>query len=237
MADDLEKLPSDPVVYSYAPLKEAVVEVRFPGDPTIECHRDILFENIKAEFPDVSTPIPPVPLPPYRFQSLDGKRSVISSINMLAYTTQTYKHFYEFKDKVLPVTKFFFDAFKVTDLKRFGLRYVNKFPIIKEGIKIPLKNLLNLDFVFPVSMSADFSDIAFAVEVKMGAGMMTTRILSGKENGQDIIILDFDYYMTEKLTSSNIPAYLEEGHKNIKMLFESLVSENYKKVMRGEVLK
>ncbi|MBI4350987.1 MAG: TIGR04255 family protein [Elusimicrobia bacterium] len=231
------ELVNVPFQYSLAPLREAVVEIRFPGNPAIECHRDTFFEHIKSDFPDVSTPVPAVPLPPYRFQSLDGKRSVISSINMLAYTTLEYKHFVEFREHVLPVANFFTDTFKITTLKRFGMRYVNRFPLAREGTKLPLKNLLKVDFVLPSPAGSDFSDFAFAAETKLGSGAMITRIQAGKENNQDVISLDFDYYITENLIAVDVPKYIEDGHKNIKLFFEAMVTDSYKKVMRGEVLK
>ena len=49
-------------------------------------------------------------------------------------------------------------------------------------------------------------------------------------------MLDFDYAKDVDLNYKNFDAYLEESHKHTKALFEGLVTESYRKIMRGEVV-
>jgi len=48
--------------------------------------------------------------------------------------------------------------------------------------------------------------------------------------------LDFDYAQEGDLYFTKIDKYLEESHTNTKHLFEQLITDNYKKVIRGEVI-
>ncbi len=43
-------------VYPHAPLIEAVFEIRFPGEPAVECQRDEFFEMVRDQFPRVHVP-------------------------------------------------------------------------------------------------------------------------------------------------------------------------------------
>ncbi len=40
-------------IYPNSPLVEVVFEVRFPGEPGVECNRDIFYEKIRGDFSNV----------------------------------------------------------------------------------------------------------------------------------------------------------------------------------------
>jgi uncharacterized protein (TIGR04255 family) len=43
-------------IYKNAPLLEAIFEIRFPGEPAIECHRDVFFEKVRKIYPKILVP-------------------------------------------------------------------------------------------------------------------------------------------------------------------------------------
>ena len=129
--------------------------------------------------------------------------------------------------------------FKIQKLRRAGLRYINIIPFIRENDIIPIENYLNIKIVLPNSITSDFKNLSliFVSQTKEG-GSLTTRIESAISNDkkQEGIILDFDYAQEGDLYFSQIDKYLEESHNNTKYIFEQLIADNYKKVMRGEVI-
>jgi len=86
---------------------------------------------------------------------------------------------------------------------------------------------------------SDFKNLSliFVSQAEEG-GSLTTRIepAISYDKNQEGIILDFDYAQEGDLYFSQIDKYLEESHTNTKYFFEQLIADNYKKVMRGEVI-
>lgn len=137
------------------------------------------------------------------------------------------------------VFSIFEELFKIQKLRRAGLRYINFIPFVRENNIIPIENYLNIKIVLPNSITNDFKNLSliFVSQTKEG-GSLTTRIESAISNDkkQEGIILDFDYAQEGDLYFSQIDKYLEESHNNTKYIFEQLIADNYKKVMRGEVI-
>ena len=42
-------------IYPNSPLVEVGFEMRFPGEPRVECNRDILYEKIRGDFQNVQS--------------------------------------------------------------------------------------------------------------------------------------------------------------------------------------
>lgn len=235
----MDKLSGDADIaeaYKLSPLREAVVEFRFPADLVIESHRDSFFEFCKKEFPEIYLPNPPQPIQQYRFTSPDGKRTVISAINMLAYATQTYTRFGEFKSVTFRLADFFINNFRIPRLKRLGMRYVNCFPIPRAGGLVPIQDLLNLRVLFPGETHTQLSNLSLIIEKQIDNWTLISRINTGQDNGQSAIMVDFDCYLEKDLDIKRFPEYMDTGHTHIKKIFEAMVTDSYKKVMKGEVI-
>ena len=230
-------------IYKNAPLIETVFEIRFPAEPAIECNRDKLYKKIENIYSKVLVPVAvigkAIALEPYRFESTDGNNGIIISINKFAFYCKKYKGFNSFKTETIRLFSIFEEIFKIQKLRRAGLRYINIIPFIRENDIIPVENYLNIKIVLPNSITTDFKNLSliFVSQTKEG-GSLTTRIESAISNDkkQEGIILDFDYAQEGDLYFSQIDKYLEESHNNTKYIFKQLIADNYKKVMRGEVI-
>jgi uncharacterized protein (TIGR04255 family) len=229
-------------IYKNAPLIETVFEIRFPGEPSIECNRDKFYEKIRSVYSMVLVSSfqagAIAAQPPYRFEREDGTSGVIMSINKISFYCKKYEGFSLFKKETMRIFSIFRELFKVEKLKRTGLRYINIIPFTREKNIIPIKNYLNIQIKLPKSMSTDFKNLSMIFVSQTKGGNITTRIepVISENQTEEAIMLDFDYAKEKDLNFDSMDAYLEESHKHTKGLFEGLITDNYRKVMRGEVI-
>ena len=63
-------------IYKNAPLVETVFEIRFPGEPAVECGRDKFYEQIRDTYSRVLVPRSvegkAMAVEPYQFEREDG---------------------------------------------------------------------------------------------------------------------------------------------------------------------
>ncbi len=115
-------------MYKNAPLVEAVFEIRFSGELSIECHRDLFYEKIREKYPSVYVPeIKTGAAPsliPYRFMDENNISGFFVSMNSLAFSTKNYKGFNDFKHIILKYFKIFSKIYKINKIERIGLRYI-----------------------------------------------------------------------------------------------------------------
>lgn len=228
--------------YVNSPLVEAVFEIRFPGEPAVECHRDEFYAKIRDRFPSVLVPAiqpgQPVALQPYHFKSKDGSDTVMVAINRFAYATQRYPGFGQFEPAALELAEQFCKHFKIGKLTRTGLRYINVIPFLREGRVIPWRQYFTVELVVPESSPDDFLNIGLLLESRCDKGVIATRIACGKtaDGSKEVFLLDFDFAKTEDLHTKNLRQYMEESHDHTKKVFEKIVSDSYKAVMEGKVI-
>jgi len=229
-------------VYKNAPLVETVFEIRFPEEPAVECNRDRFYEKIRSVYSRVLVPKSiegrAMAIEPYKFEREDRTCLIMVSINKLAFSCKKYEGFETFKKETTRLFSIFGELFKIKKLKRTGLRYINVIPFTREKNIIPIKNYLNIQIKLPQSIPTDFKHLSIIFVSQTEGGSITTRIepIISKDQTQEAIMLDFDYAKEENLNFDSIEKYLDESHKHTKYLFEELITEDYKKVMRGEVL-
>ncbi|MFH1230854.1 MAG: TIGR04255 family protein [Planctomycetota bacterium] len=234
-------MPKDEV-YKNSPLAETVFEIRFPGEPVIECRRDKFYERIRDTYPNVFVPNAvegkAMALEPYGFETKDGSCGIRLAINKIAFYCKKYEGFDAFKKESLRIFSLFEDVFKIKTISRTGLRYINFIPYTKENDLIPLKNYLTVELLLPKSLPSDFKNLGIIFTSKMGEGIITTRIEPERSADmlQEVIILDFDYARTGDLEFSQISKYLDDSHKHTKIMFESLIADGYRKFMQGETI-
>ncbi len=110
--------------YPNAPLIEAVFEIRFPGEPAIECHRDRFFQLIRAEYKNVWVPTlregQAPALEPYQFKSDDGFCSVLAAINRFGFSPKKYEGFERFKSEALRLIGLFASSYEIRKVKEDG---------------------------------------------------------------------------------------------------------------------
>lgn len=229
-------------LYKNAPLVEVVFEIKFPGEPAIECNKDKFYEKIRNIYSHVLVPKPfegRIPaLEPYTFQREDGAGGVMVSVNKMAVCFRKYEGFNLFKKETLRLLSVFGKLFKIKKLNRTGLRYINIIPFTRERKLIPLNNYLNIRIHLPESIPTDFKNLNIIFVTQKGSGSITTRIepTVSPDGTREAIILDFDYAKEEALSFDLVEKYLDESHRHTKHFFEELITDDYRKVMRGEVI-
>lgn len=228
-------------IYKNSPLIETVFEIRFPENLTIECNIDKFYNKLKNYFPKILKPkiyqTTEFNINIYHFVKNDEQSGIIVSINKIAYFEKKYEGFAKFKKNALKFFSIFGLLYGIEKLSRTGLRYINVIPFIRNDGVIPLEKYLDVKLGFPEPISCNFKNIGIIIDSQIKGGSITTRIesaLSPMQN-QEVLILDFDYSKEENLKFSEIEKYIDESHLFTKMLFEKITTEDYKKIMRGEV--
>jgi uncharacterized protein (TIGR04255 family) len=230
-------------IYKNSPLIETVFEIRFPSEIMIECHRDKFYNKVREKYPQILLPrtVPgqAMAFEPYRFESNDGYKGIMLAINKLAFYCKKYEGFDPFKKETISVFSIFKELFNIRELKRAGLRYVNIIPFMRENNMIPIENFLNIKILFPNSIITNFKNLSMSFVSPIGGddsiAMQIESVIS-HDKKKEGIRLDFDCTQEGELEFLKIDQYLEKSHKNTKDLFEKLITEDYKKVMRGEVI-
>jgi uncharacterized protein (TIGR04255 family) len=228
-------------VYPNAPLVETVFEIRFSGEPAIECHRDEFYESVRARFPKVLVPqVGPGQFPaltPYHFRSADEKTSLMTAINRFAYSTRSYDGFASFKEQALSYMSLFGERFRLRALTRTGLRYINIIPFNREGGLLPIERYFRLRVELPSANPSLSSNISFRTAIPTANGSLTLRLecVTSSEQ-QEAFLLDFDYAKISELSFDRLAEYLDESHAETKMLFENIITDEYRKFMTGEVV-
>lgn len=227
--------------YPNSPLSGTVFEIRFPGEPAIECHRDLFFEKARGEFPRVLVPkLQPgaaAALSPYHFQREDESASLLTALNLFAFHTQAYPGFAHFRHEVLRWVGIFADEFRINRLTRTGLRYTNIIPYAPEEL-FPVGNFLDVEIRLGVIKSSSFGRFSLSAVVPTASGGSLTVQINEVQNEsqQSAIFLDFDYSMAGDLHISNVGKYLDDSHAETKRLFEGLLTKQYKAFLKGEGL-
>ena len=223
-------------IYKNSPLIEAVYEVRFSPLLAVESYRDKFYDKIKDAFPNVV--IPKSNLEPYVFGKRDQGWSILLSPVLFAVSCKKYEGFQVYKKECLRLLSVFGELFKVDKLIRSGLRYVNIIPFTRESGIIPLKAYLNIEINLPKAIPSTFKAASLIFVSQLEKGNITTRVepVMSPDQTQEALILDFDYAKEADLSYKNLDGYLEESHTHTKALFEGLVTESYRKIMRGEVV-
>ncbi|HPV39725.1 MAG TPA: TIGR04255 family protein [Spirochaetota bacterium] len=232
----------DNIRYKNAPLVEAVFEVRFPGEPVVENRRDIFFEKIRDEYPNIHVPpIQPGSFPAleaYQYHNSDSSIIVMTALNRFSVSTKRYSGFSSFKNVILGLSKEFDNCYKLKKVNRIGLRYINIIPFIREDDIVPMNKFFNLSFNLPSSMSKEYSNLNLVLTSKLEAGLITIKIASMlSDNRKDeALLLDFDFAKEHELRFSDIEKHLEEGHLVTKKIFEELITDEYREYIKGDVV-
>ena len=229
-------------VYPKAPLTEVVFEIRFPGEPAVECHRDEFFDFVRAQFPVVRVPEmvaeTQFKFKTYQFTSEDSAFTVMAGINSLAYSSKRYTGYADFKKQLTPVFNFFCERFKIKSLRRAGFRYINAIPYTRENGSIPLSRFLKSKFVLSPDIPESLEHCSISLVQNLGNGHILTRLetMTAQKSKGEALLLDFDYFKTESLHCKHLMTYLDESHAQAKSFFEHIITDQYRDFLRGNPL-
>lgn len=240
-----KKIKNKNKIYPNSPLIEIVFEIRFPGEPAIECHRDRFYNEVRSEYSNILVPkLLPQQFPalqPYRFEKVDGSAGITIAINRFSYYCRKYSGYKKFKNEAMKLINKFNDIYNLNKLNRTGLRYINIIPFTRLKGIIPLNNFLNLSFKGPNYISNEFESIMVNFTSKLNNDSITLNIKNIKSipipiEEKEAILLDIDYAKTYNLKVKKVKKYMEESHKYNKELFEDLITDQYRKYLKGETI-
>jgi len=229
-------------VYPNSPLVEVVCEIRFPWDLAVECQRDAFHRAVKKEFPCIFIPSPepgqPLATRPYRFESVDTVAGVMIAVDKFAYYEKQYQHHEKFIEEFLRLADVFSRIFELDELSRVGWRYINVIPFSRENGILPIRRFLNLGVALPEGVSDEFENLNMVLISRAQGGTITTKFqsLMRPEDKQEAFLLDFDFAMTEGLRFSGLAGYVKRAHDCTRDLFEKLITDEYRRYLRGEAI-
>ena len=229
-------------LYKNPPLIEAIFEIRFPGEPAIECHRDEFYKRIRNEYPRILVPRMKAQrfpaLEPYRFEKQDKSSGIMLAINKFSYYSRKYPGYTKFQKESMGLIQGFGNIFNLDKLNRTGWRYINIIPFTRETGNIPLKRFLNLRLITPKSMPDQFENISIVFILKVNGGSITVKLESmmTEDKKNEALLLDFDYVKVKNLAFRKVKSYMQESHRFTRTLFEELITNNYRKYLRGETI-
>jgi len=227
-------------VYPNSPLVEVVSEIRFPWNLAVDCRRHDLFEAIRSSYRTIFAPQvelgDALVTKPYRFENPDTVAGVMVAVDKLAYYERQYKSHDKFIPEFLRLAGVFSDIFGLDCLDRVGWRYINIIPFTRENGVLPLRRFLNLGVRLPAGVSEDFENLSIVMISKAPGGSITTKLqtLMRSEDNQEAFLLDFDYGMNENLHFSKLASYVQDAHKHTRILFEQLITDEYRQYLRGD---
>jgi uncharacterized protein (TIGR04255 family) len=227
-------------VFPNAPVKEAIFQVRFPGELAIEGRRHEFQSKVRAEYPTLYVPkvqpeIAPA-LQAYSFRNEQEKASLNLAINSFSYSTNQYLGFEKFRESFLSAFSVFREMFDIQNFSRIGLRYTNHIPILKEQGIIPLAEALKIGLKLPNLIPEKYEEffVVFATELGDGKLRCIVQYQDEQPQGKEFLLLDFDYSMKGELNPNSIETLLETSHHHTKRVFLSLITEGYLSGMKGE---
>jgi|GEM_PF-666902 len=245
---------NDAEIYPNSPLVDVICEVKFPGEMQVECDRHTFWNQIRDTYPTILVPKvtngQAIALQHYRLRSADKKRTVSIALNSLAFSeTPPYSGHTSFLEEFVRLAKIFQDCYPgLNKVNRIGWRYINVIPFSKGAGPVPVSDFLKVSVALPTNLfeSAQTFDARF--ESKTDEGTVITRLaIIGKNVSQtddDIrpagdlaILLDIDYVIEkEDLKFRHLESHLQRARKNGREIFEELITDNYRKYLRGDTL-
>ena len=237
----LKKITAE--IYPNSPLVEVIFEIRFPGEPVVECRRDIFYESVRNEYSQVLVPQTKegsfVALEPYCFEKKDKSAGVMLAMNKFSFYCRKYPGFAEFKKEFMKLLRGFRRAYpKIDTLTRTGFRYVNIIPFTREDGTLPFNKFLKMSIQAPPSIPPQYENISLAFISRTDSGSITARVetMQSADQKGEAILLDLDYAKERVLNIQSIGKYLEESHSFSRQLFEDLITDDYRAFLRGDTL-
>ncbi|MBE0428399.1 MAG: TIGR04255 family protein [Thermoleophilia bacterium] len=227
-------------VYPNSPLVEVACEIRFPGEMSVECKRDIFFSAIRQKYPKIYVPKSsegkPMSLEPYRFQNEEDTAGVGLAINSFSYYEKQYQGHEKFIKEFMRLAKILEKIVPLNKLNRVGWRYINIIPFVRQDQEIPLDSFFSISVEVPKGNKSKFENISLVLATRNTSDTIVTRLqtVQNTEDDREAFLLDFDYSIQQNLVFSKLRSNLKTAHQETSGLFENLITEEYREYLRGE---
>ena len=220
--------------FTNAPVVEAVTEIRFPINLSVDSYKDKFYNISKEEFPDIRLPEPSSLehhiSQPLNYYSRDKKKNLVASATRFSYITRDYSTFHDFKANFLDYLNRFHKSYSLESINRLGLRYINHVVFQKENESIPLNEFTHFSFNLPSAISSEsIKDFQTAFTVNIPGGLLRCVVGTAKKNDTDIFILDNDIGMIGNFKVGDMNNLLDKAHDHIENIFLEFLTEDYLK--------
>jgi len=214
--------------FKKAPIVEAIFEMRFPINLSIDTKKDQFYNFIKAEFPDIK---PPQPTPfehhliqPIGYYSTTGKKNLNCSVSKFSVITREYNTFQDFKQSIVKYVTKLAELYGIQEITRLGLRYINRIEA-KSG---NFNKYLNFNFALPESLSKnELQDFQTLLNTKLEKGHLRTIIAKDKKELGNYLLLDNDVIFEGVYEVKLIDGLLAEMHEKIETVFLDMLVKEY----------
>ena len=229
-------------IYPNSSLVEVVCEIRFSAELAIECKRNEFFDKIRDTYPNILLPqsigIQTNPVTAYRFENESQTAGITLALNRFSFYEKDYSGHKKFIKEFTRLANTLIATYPLRDLQRLGWRYINIIPFSREDGIVPLNRFVAAGIKVPEGISDQFENLGIVFVSRVSDGAITTRIESilRSNDQQEALLLDFDFAMTEKLQASKIGTYVRKAHKQTRVLFESLITDEYRQYLREETI-
>ena len=164
---------------------------------------------------------------------------VEESALILQYKKGKYESFTKLQRDFLPVAENLCDALPDVQVKRLGLRYVDKIEL-SEGQPTEWGRYLDADLLAIFTLADDRATICRVLQwLELNYGDMSLRFQCGMPNPdypapikQKVFMLDYDAFCTLLLTKSEIGPCLTQLHDKTRRAFEDVIKDALRKKMK-----
>jgi uncharacterized protein (TIGR04255 family) len=206
------------------PLKEAVIEVRFPGDARIEAWRGEFQKTVRAKLPQLFVPgFQPgqfAALAHYQFANANRTEIVSLAINSLAYAVQEYPGWEHFKTEFLRHWETLEQEIQPETLSHVGVRYINSFDT--EADLMNLRSEPPHEYLAPLSLNPDF--FQSVVRFNMDADKMQVGVVRSEQS--QAITIDLDCFATD-VKPVDLQNTLDRLHTNVESEFFASLNDEF----------
>lgn len=225
-------------IFSKNPLKEVIFEARFATNMSAACRRELFYDEIKKDYPNVILPqlsFEQHPFAqPFQYVSADTYKKITCSADVISFSTTKYASFTVFKDECLKLLKLFFLKYPSVDkIKRIGFRYVNHIGINSHE---DIQKFLTYTYTLPKLLQdykLEFFQKSFFLEIKKNTSGIRINVNLIKDNtGKNFLLLDFDLISLKEILPNEIEKYIDDYHDKIEGVFLSLITEAFKGTIR-----
>jgi len=209
------------------PLREASIEVRFPGDARIDSFRGVFQQRVRHRFPHLLVPLvkpdEPAALRPYRFESSSQTSSVSLGLSSFGLSMQDYPGWSSFRQQALELWGLVADTIEPARITRLGARYVNHF----DEELVP-----RLDLSAPPPYLAWLPhDPSFHHGITLledGPRGMLVRV--ERPRGTCELVVDLDSFCTD-LEPGDIPEELDQLHTRLEREFLQVLEPRFRETL------
>jgi uncharacterized protein (TIGR04255 family) len=244
------------VIYDKNPLEQVIAQLRFPSILRIEAElpaafqdkiRDdypsfdageesLLPEGIPAEIRRMLGPLGASAARGYAFMSRDGIWRVNLNRDFVALTCTKYRHWGEFRTRLMTVLEHLMTVYKPSFYTRIGLRYRNLIDRGELGLtNVPWSELFQTHLA--AELASEMADLvehnSHQVVVALPNRHGTVRILHGLVGaaGANVYVIDNDFFSEERVEPQHAAEKLDQFNRYSGGLFRSFIKDKLDRAM------